>query len=181
MNHSTGQIESKETMSGLLARLPGAKRALFAAYHIGGCSSCAYTDDETLEQVCLRNDLNPEEVVETLRRSEENDQKMRLKPAEVQKRIENGYELFDIRTREEFDAVSIASARYVDQALEAELLASDKGRKMIFCDHRGMHALDKVAWFRGHGFEDVYSIEGGIDAWSLEVDLKLPRYSVDFE
>ena len=41
-------IAPTDRMDELLARLPGARRALFAAFHVGGCQSCAYQDDETL-------------------------------------------------------------------------------------------------------------------------------------
>jgi len=37
-------------MSKVLEAFPGAQRALFRRYHIGGCSSCAFRPDETLAQ-----------------------------------------------------------------------------------------------------------------------------------
>ena len=56
------------TMAELLEAYPGAQRALFRNYHIGGCASCGFRSDETLAQVCHRNDgLDPEEVVESVR------------------------------------------------------------------------------------------------------------------
>ena len=33
---------------------PGARRALFARYHIGGCQSCGFSPGETLAEVCAR-------------------------------------------------------------------------------------------------------------------------------
>jgi len=35
-------------MSAVLENFPGAQRALFRRYHIGGCSSCGFSPDETL-------------------------------------------------------------------------------------------------------------------------------------
>ena len=39
------------TMRDLVAQYPGAQRALFRAYHIGGCSHCASSSEETLAEV----------------------------------------------------------------------------------------------------------------------------------
>ena len=41
--------------------------------------------------------------------------------------------------------------------------------------------LDAAAFFQGHGFENVKSLRGGIDAWSVEVDPKLPRYHLEVD
>jgi monothiol glutaredoxin len=30
--------------------------------------------------------------------------------------------------------------------------------------------------FAAHGFTDVYNVEGGMDAWSSEVDSSVPQY-----
>ena len=39
--------------------------------------------------------------------------------------------------------------------------------------------MDAAAYFQGHGFENVKSLRGGIDAWSAEVDPTLPRYHLE--
>jgi monothiol glutaredoxin len=31
-------------------------------------------------------------------------------------------------------------------------------------------------WMRDHGFSDVVDLEGGIEAWSRDVDPSVPRY-----
>jgi rhodanese-related sulfurtransferase len=45
----------------------------------------------------------------------------------------------------------------------------------ILC-HHGQRSLNVTAWLRNQGFENVQSLRGGIDAWSAEVDPKVPRY-----
>ncbi|WP_206018818.1 hypothetical protein [Rubritalea profundi] len=62
-------LDASTPMASLLARFPGAKRALFARYHIGGCSSCAYRDDETLAEVATRNEIDVSEVIEHILQS----------------------------------------------------------------------------------------------------------------
>ncbi len=46
--------------------LHAAARWVFAAYHIGGCSNCAMSDEETLEQVAVAYDLDLEKLLRDL-------------------------------------------------------------------------------------------------------------------
>jgi len=50
---------------------------------------------------------------------------------------------------------------------------------LVIYDHTGERSLDAAAWFQGHNFENVKVLRGGIDAWSAEVDPKLPRYHLE--
>lgn len=46
---------------------------------------------------------------------------------------------------------------------------------VVYC-HHGMRSLQVVAFLSRQGFDSVYNLAGGIDAWSLEVDPSVPRY-----
>lgn len=48
-------------------------------------------------------------------------------------------------------------------------------RLVIFC-HAGVRSMNVTVWLRNQGFEQVQSMRGGIDAWSVEVDRSVPRY-----
>lgn len=48
-------------------------------------------------------------------------------------------------------------------------------RLVVFC-HAGVRSMNVTVWLRNQGFEQVQSLRGGIDAWSSEVDPKVPRY-----
>jgi rhodanese-related sulfurtransferase len=48
-------------------------------------------------------------------------------------------------------------------------------RRVVMC-HHGVRSMNVTAWLRNQGFEQVQSLRGGIDAWSAEVDPKVPRY-----
>jgi hybrid cluster-associated redox disulfide protein len=39
---------------------------VFASYHLGGCSHCAISEHETIEQVCYGYGIPPEELLESL-------------------------------------------------------------------------------------------------------------------
>ena len=164
-------------------QFPGAQRALFRKYHIGGCSSCGFSPDETLAGVCARNEnLNVDEVADHILASDEADRAMQIEPRELADRIATGeiIHLLDIRTREEFEAVKINGAHLFTQELMQEILGNwSRTNLFVIYDHKGARSMDAAAFFQGHGFENVKSLRGGIDAWSAEVDPALPRYHLE--
>lgn len=46
---------------------------------------------------------------------------------------------------------------------------------VVYC-HHGMRSLNTVQWLRQQGVENVTSLSGGIERWSMEVDPAVPRY-----
>jgi rhodanese-related sulfurtransferase len=181
----TRTIDPDLTMSDLLQEFPGAQRALFRAYHIGGCSSCGFRPDETLAQVCQRNnDLPVEQVIETILSAHESEQKMQIEPEELSRRLKEepgtSIALIDVRTREEWDAVHLNESQFLTQELMQEILSSwPKEREIVFVCHHGVRSMDAAAFFAGHGFTEAKSLAGGIDAWSVRIDSSLPRYHLE--
>lgn len=165
-------------MGELMAEMPGARRALFAKYHLGGCQSCAFDDGESLAKLCQRAELDAEEVLAHLLASHEHDSAMLMEPKAV---AERGAEVMfvDVRTREEYEAVKIEGAEFFNQELQERLFKEKPGGLVVLYDHTGKYVLDQVAWFRGHGMPNAFGLKGGIDAWSLEVDPKVMRYRVE--
>jgi rhodanese-related sulfurtransferase len=178
---TTVTIDPHLSMRALTALLPGAQRALFRKYHIGGCSSCGFRPDETLAEVCARNENLPvEEVIEHLLASHEADSQTMVAPTDAAELVKAGKaKLLDVRTREEFDAVHIEGATFFTQELMHELGGWDRDTLIIFVDHQGTRSMDACAYFAGHGLENVRALRGGIDAWSCEVDANLPRYELE--
>jgi len=177
---TTAVIEPGITMGELVSHFPGAQRALFRSYHIGGCSSCGFRPDETLADVCARNDNLPvAEVIESLKTAQEADDRMQVSVTEAADLVKEGKaKLVDVRTREEYDAVHIEGSIFMTQELMHQLGGWDKTQQIIFVCHHGIRSLDAAAYFAGHGVENVRSMRGGIDAWSCEVDPNLPRYEL---
>jgi rhodanese-related sulfurtransferase len=168
-------------MQRVLEVFPGAQRALFRHYHIGGCASCAFQPDETLEALCARNSLNVAEVIQKIESSHEQDLTMEITPAELAALIQaGGVHLVDIRSREEFEATHIGPAVLLSQPVMQDMLAHwSRADLLVLYDHRGQKSLDAAAYFIGQGFKNVRCLRGGIDAWSREVDKKIPRYRVE--
>ena len=176
-------IDPNITMRELLEQFPGAQRALFRNYHIGGCSSCGFSPDETLLALCVRNDdLNISEVIDNILASDAADRTLEIEPRELARRMAAGekIQLLDVRTREEYDAVRVAGARLFTQELMQEMLGQwSREDLLVIYDHRGLRSLDAAAYFQGHGFEKVKSLRGGIDAWSTQVDPRISRYHLE--
>lgn len=168
-------------MGVMMAAMPGARRALFARYHLGGCQSCAFDEAETLVALCERAELDSSEVLAHLLASHEHDLTLLITPIEVKQRMDAGEEIrwVDVRTREEHEAVTIAGAEFFHQGLQEKIFAEKPSGLVVLFDHTGKYVLDQVAWFRGHGIENAFGLTGGIDAWSREVDPKIMRYRVE--
>jgi rhodanese-related sulfurtransferase len=169
-------------MQELLAAYPGAQRALFRNYHIGGCASCGFRPDEKLSEVCARNEGVPvEAVLEKVRESHGQDEQVFISPPDAAAASRSAHVRFiDIRTREEHETVKIEGAELFSQDLIQQIMHSEpKDTMLILFDHTGSRSLDAAAYFSGHGFTNVRALRGGIDAWCRDVDPSLPRYSLE--
>lgn len=174
-------IQPGSTMKRVLEVFPGAQRALFRHFHIGGCASCAFQPDETLEGLCARNNLDVAEVIGQIEASHQQDQELEIAPAELARLIQKGeVRLVDIRSREEFETTHIEPAVLLSQPVMQDILAHwPREGLMVLYDHRGQKSLDAAAYFIGQGFRNVRCLRGGIDAWARDVDAKIPRYRLE--
>jgi rhodanese-related sulfurtransferase len=169
-------------MSAVLENFPSAQRALFRRYHIGGCSSCGFSPDETLTQVCARNgNLDVAEVLAHIQSSHEQDTKVLISPKELAALLQKdkSVKLVDVRSREEFEAVHIENSVLLSQDVMRELMAAGSNTNpIVVIDHAGKNGLDAAAYFMGHGLQNVRCLRGGIDAWAQEMDPKMRRYKL---
>lgn len=181
--NSTATLDPSITMRELLEQYPGAQRALFRGYHIGGCSSCGFSPEETLTGLCARNgNLAVDEVAEHILAADAADRAMEIEPRELAERLGAGetIHLLDIRTREEFDAVKLPGAQLFTQEFMQDILANwSRTDLLVIYDHHGTRSMDAAAYFQGHGFAQIKSLRGGIDAWSAQIDPQLPRYHLE--
>ncbi len=179
------ELNEQTTMGEITTQYPGARRALFAEYHIGGCSSCAYKDGEKLRDVCTRNDIAPKEVIDHILNSHLEDKKMLIEPLAAKELIDKGeveVRFIDTRTREEYEAVAIPGSHFMTQEFQQEVFGSwnrSEELAIILYDHTGRSAIDTCAWFRGHEMKNTFALVGGIDAWSQQVDKSISRYRIE--
>ena len=171
-------------MKTLLEQYPGARRALFSAFHIGGCQSCAYDPEDRLEDVCQKNEIALDDALTCLQDSYTHDQEMLIPPAKLGELLASGGEftLLDTRTREEFEAITLPGAQLMTQEVQTALFADkDQSRKIILIDHQGRSVLDHCAWFRGHGLKNTFGVDGGIDRYAKDIDTSIPRYRLELD
>jgi len=178
----TETISSDTPMSAVLEVFPGAQRALFRRYHIGGCASCGFQPAETLAQVCARNgNLDVAEVLAHIQSSHEQDTKIFISASELAalRKQDATVRLLDVRSREEFEAVNIAGSQLMSQDVMRQIMGDGSNtRPLVIVDHQGKTALDAAAYFMGHGLQNVRVLRGGIDAWAQEVEPSLRRYKL---
>ena len=107
---------------------------------------------------------------------------LEVSPSETNSRLtgENAAILIDVREPEEFALARIDGAQLVPmQSVPGELQrleAMADERDLIVMCHHGVRSLQVVAWLREHGIENCFSVSGGIDQWSREIDPGVPRY-----
>lgn len=178
----TELISPDSLMSAVLDAFPGAQRALFRRYHIGGCSSCGFQPTETLAQVCERNgNLDVTEVLAHIRSSHEQDAKILIEPKELVawRQQDATVRLLDVRSREEFEAVNIEGSALMSQDTMRQIMGEGTNtRPLVIVDHQGKTALDAAAYFTGHGLQNVRCLRGGIDAWARDVEPAMRRYKL---
>jgi rhodanese-related sulfurtransferase len=181
--NSVAAIDPNISMRELLEQFPGAQRAMFRKYHIGGCSSCGFSGEETLAGVCARNEnVNVDEAIDHIIASDAAERAMQIEPQELSDQLAAGAKinLLDVRTREEWESVKLPDAHLFTQELMQEILSDwSRAELVVIYDHQGTRSMDAAAYFQGHGFENVKSLRGGIDAYSAEIDAALPRYHLE--
>jgi len=97
---------------------------------------------------------------------------------ELKKRLDDGEPvwLFDVRGDDERQAASIAAARPWDEQTDQLIASLPKDAPLVFCCHSGIRSRSVAERYRRLGHTQVFNLEGGIDAWSREVDPSVPRY-----
>jgi monothiol glutaredoxin len=64
----------------------------------------------------------------------------------------------------------------LDEDSHERLAALPKEMPLAFLCHHGNSSRQAAEHFRSLGFHELYNVEGGIDAWSREVDPSVPLY-----
>lgn len=73
-------------------------------------------------------------------------------------------------------AAPLAQARVLEEEGYDALNALPHNTEIAFICHHGVSSKGVAEQFAAHGFSNVYSVEGGMDAWAQEIDTSVPRY-----
>ncbi len=90
-----------------------------------------------------------------------------------------GLRVIDCREEDEYLICRIEGAELVPLSRFAEeatgKLGDTEAPYLVYC-HHGMRSLRATQFLRRQGFERVWSLAGGINAWSDRIDPTVPRY-----
>jgi len=101
-----------------------------------------------------------------------------LSVQELQQRLAaNDITLVDVRPAHgRAQAAPLAQARVLDDEGYENLARLPKDTALAFICHHGISSRAMAERFAAHGFTQLYNVEGGMDAWSREVDPGVKRY-----
>ena len=87
------------------------------------------------------------------------------------------FELIDVREGFEYEIARIDGARLIplgEIAERADELPRD--RPIVVHCHSGRRSAEAVRLLQQRGFGNIYNLDGGIDAWSDQIDPGVPKY-----
>lgn len=91
------------------------------------------------------------------------------------------FRLVDCREEDEFAICRIENAeliplsRFAAEAPAKLIGAEDQLPVIVYC-HHGIRSMNATLFLRDSGLEKVWSLAGGIDRWSTQIDPEVPRY-----
>ncbi len=85
--------------------------------------------------------------------------------------------LIDVRPRSEWDLAHINAAKPLEQLSKADIAQLDKNHPIVLHCHHGGRSRRTAETWRSWGFNNLYNLTGGIDAWSRKIDPKVPVYT----
>ena len=85
--------------------------------------------------------------------------------------------LVDVREVWEFNIGHIAGATHIPMnEVPSRIQELDETHPTVIICHHGMRSLQVVAYLERMGFDNLHNLDGGIDAWSRQVDANVSRY-----
>lgn len=85
--------------------------------------------------------------------------------------------LIDVREADEFALCHIEAARLIPMnSIPTRLAEIPQDVPVLIHCHHGGRSMKVTHFLRSKGYTQVSNVKGGIDAWSLKVDPKVPRY-----
>jgi sulfur-carrier protein adenylyltransferase/sulfurtransferase len=121
----------------------------------------------------------PEKKVEQIESQSFNIMKT-ISVKELSELIENQKDIFllDVRNLGEYETCKLENAVLIPMnSIPTSVKHIPKDKKVIVHCHHGMRSASVIQYLeQSHGFENLYNLTGGIDAWAREIDLGMVRY-----
>ena len=93
------------------------------------------------------------------------------------KESEKNWQLLDVREEWEVNIASVKDAIHIPMSeIFSKKTELDLNKPVAVLCHSGVRSTKVSEILVNEGFKKVANIEGGIDAWSEQIDSSLPRY-----
>ncbi len=107
--------------------------------------------------------------------------KLEISPSDVAALRASGetFTLVDCREQDEWHVCRIEGAELIPLSRFAEvarLRFDDPAQRIVIHCHHGMRSAQAAHFLRQGGLPRVWSMAGGIEQWSQEIDPAVPRY-----
>jgi rhodanese-related sulfurtransferase len=103
-----------------------------------------------------------------------------ITPAELKYLLDSGEDVLvvDVREDDELVKARFENALHIRMAQIPDRIAElyPKDQDIVVLCHLGSRSGRVASFLRESGFSNVANLAGGIDAWSREVDSKVPTY-----
>ena len=85
--------------------------------------------------------------------------------------------LVDVREPDELELAALSSVVHIPmREIPQRLNELDRERSLVVMCHVGGRSRAVAGYLLTVGFENVFNLAGGIEAWSQDIDPKIPRY-----
>ena len=85
--------------------------------------------------------------------------------------------LLDVREHDELAIAAVEGAVHIPmREVPGRLAELDATKPVVVMCHSGGRSRRVAEFLKGSGFPDVFNLNGGIDAWSTQIDSRVPRY-----
>jgi rhodanese-related sulfurtransferase len=102
-----------------------------------------------------------------------------ISPRQLKARIDAGESpvILDVREAEEVALAPFPDAVHIPMGdVPARISELDPEREVVVVCHHGVRSAHVAGYLSSLGFERIFNLTGGIDAWSVGVDPTVPRY-----
>ncbi|MGE4658599.1 MAG: rhodanese-like domain-containing protein [Gammaproteobacteria bacterium] len=94
-----------------------------------------------------------------------------------QKEVGQKVILLDVREAAELELASLPTANHIPMNQVPQRLDElDVNKPIVVMCHSGVRSYRVAEFLVTRGFKKVFNLSGGIDAWSKQLDPKVPQY-----
>ena len=85
--------------------------------------------------------------------------------------------LLDVREHDELAIAAVDGAVHIPmREVPARTADLDSGKPLVVMCHSGGRSRRVAEFLQQNGFSCVFNLKGGIEAWSTQLDSRVPRY-----